>query len=129
MLRRSFMKIAGLFGVTAALAPATAMGNVAEAPHTVCEACQARSGVLKDPRGNHYFAIEEEDLASEMDCWFRGHEDHHDRAIREARQRVRAQLEQQGRAILHPGRSSYSSNITCLEADRMLGRPVKLTYA
>ena len=136
MLRRSFVKFMGLFGgllSTPALASSgplpepvkeptlaeiLALGNTAEGSDThVCTECVSRDQMKEGPRGKHYFAVEEDELWGELECWFQGHMDAHDIAINDAKQRVLAGWKAKGSPVLSSGRSPME----------LLTRPVQLT--
>ena len=129
MLRRTFMKLSGLFAgflSTPALAKASepvkeptlaetlAMGNTAEGtPVVVCEHCRARNEMFLDPSVQFRMAINEDELWEELECWFAGHQDFHDQIVAATKKRV---LEQ------------HQSVLTAGEPVPLLMRQEQLTY-
>ena len=128
MLRRTFVKILGFFGnllSTSALASRRplpkpvkeltlaemlAQGNTAVGSDIViCERCETRNEMRERLRSNCYFAVEEDELCSELKCWFEGHMDVHDTIVQDVKNRALAERKDQTHAL------------------RLLARPVQLT--
>lgn len=110
MLRRTFMKMVGLFGGL------VATGSVAKASTPEpkgCECCRARNEMFLDPNVQFRMATEEDELWEELECWFAGHQDFHDQIVSATKKR----LLQRREGVLTAGNPS-----------RLLSRQEQLTY-
>jgi hypothetical protein len=110
------------------LAEVLAMGNTCEGTDVhLCTECEVRNEMREGVRSNHYFAVEEEELWSELECWFQGHMDNHDLIVQGAKNKVLAQWKATGKPTnsVHcafRGPTGHSRDCTGL-----LERPVRLT--
>lgn len=85
MLRRTFMKMVGLFGGLAATgAVATSSASKSEG----CACCRRRNEMFLDPNVQFRVATEEDELWEELECWFAGHQDLHDQVVAATKKRV-----------------------------------------
>lgn len=81
MLRRTFVKFAGAVAAMLGLP-----GGVRDPEPRTCPRCEGRHEGLRP--GQISRAETEDELWDELECWWAGHFDAHDRAVLEARRRV-----------------------------------------
>lgn len=113
MLRRTFMKLVGLFGGLAATATLSSNAEAKAPELSECPCCKHRNRQYLSPQQAVYAADTEDDLWDQMECWFAGHRDVHDQVVMGAKKRV---LER------------HQSVLTAGEPEPLLRRQEQLTY-